>query len=154
MWLTLAKLEPALLAAVRGTPGFPGTVLGGGGGEGGAVLTGPLGGGFRPETDRHGEDCRTLDQDAEGRAEVEEDAADWRTVYPALARATGQGPETGEQGAPEEQYGYGPAFVLSPDEVREVSEGLEREGWAPFLELGPFYAAAAKEGRAVVGAVI
>ena len=47
----------------------------------------------------------------------------------------------------------GPAFVLTPDEVRQAAEGLVTEGWARFLGLGPFFSSAAAEGKGVIGGV-
>ncbi|MER6508371.1 hypothetical protein ABT158_16235 [Nonomuraea sp. NPDC001636] len=62
------------------------------------------------------------------------------------------------------EVGYGPPFVLDPAQVAAVARGLAEEGWRfgaghaggtyEGLEApAPFYAAAAREGRAVVGAV-
>ncbi|MFF5965097.1 hypothetical protein ACFY64_15430 [Streptomyces collinus] len=99
--------------------------------------------------DSHGEDFRALGDIAGGRAEVEEGESDWRFAYPWLARATGHGCQVVE----ESEFGYGPAFVLTSDEVRQVAEGLVAEGWARFLGLGPFYASAAAEGKGVIGGV-
>ncbi|WTW95096.1 YfbM family protein [Streptomycetaceae bacterium NBC_01309] len=134
MWLTLAKIDPALLPDVRSNPDLLDDLLNG----------------DHPEDETHGEDYRTIDHIAEGRAEVEEGAADWREAYPWLGRATGHGSEEIEG----DDFGYGPAFVLTPDEVRQVAEGLVGEGWSRFLELAPFLTRAAAEGKAVVGAVI
>ncbi|WP_157968562.1 hypothetical protein [Streptomyces geranii] len=130
MRLKLARIGPALLEAmreaVRPTPGLVG------------------------DLSFHGYDYRVLDAVAEGRAEAEEGTADWRTAYPWLARATGHGCATVEG----YEFGYGPAFVLTPDEVRQVADGLRAEGWAgAFEDLDPFFAAAAAEGEAVIGGV-
>jgi hypothetical protein len=62
------------------------------------------------------------------------------------------------------EFGYGPPFVLGPVQVKVVAQGLAGEGWGfgaaradgayeGFEALGPFYAAAALEGKAVVGGV-
>ncbi|MFF4273633.1 hypothetical protein [Streptomyces sp. NPDC001536] len=138
MWLKLAKIEPSLLGAV------------------------PEGG---PEPDFHAFDFRTLTAVAADRAEVEEGAAEWTKVYPWLARSTGHGCEVVEG----HEFGYGPGFVLTPDEVRQVAVGLVAEGWTRrgttaadwdeegedhgLEDLGPFFTAAASEGKAVIGGV-
>lgn len=143
LWLTLAKIAPPVLAEARQSPALIDALFSGGNDP--ALL--PQG--FRPGLDSHGEDFRALGDTAEGRAEVEEGESDWRSAYPWLARATGHGCEVVE----EYEFGYGPAFVLTPDEVRQVAKGLVGEGWARFLGLGPFYAAAAAEGKGVIGGV-
>ncbi|MFK0160663.1 hypothetical protein ACIQVK_52585 [Streptomyces sp. NPDC090493] len=146
MWLKLTKIEPALLMAVRE----------------GAVLSA-----FRTRADSYGCDHRILSTIAEGRAEAEEGTTDWTKAYPWLARSTGHGCAAVEE--KEYESGYGPAFVLTPDEVRQVAEGLMAEGWATtgttaadwtgesedhgLEDLGPFFAAAAAEGKAVIGGV-
>ncbi|MEU0933032.1 hypothetical protein [Embleya sp. NPDC005971] len=134
-WLTLVKIEPALLGELRERADPVGELLGtrGRGGDG----------------DAHGEDYRSLCGVAEGRAEVEEGTADWTAVYPALARAVGDGGGAGEVLDP----GDGTAFVLTPEEVARVAAGLADEGWIRFLDIARFYVAAAAEGRAVLGQV-
>ncbi|MYS86516.1 hypothetical protein [Embleya scabrispora] len=129
MWLTLVKIEPALPGKARERP-HPVAEL-------------------RGTHEAHGEDYRALCDIAEGRAEVEEGTAEWMSVYPALARATGNGCAAVEASDP----GGGAAFVLTADEVARVATGLADEGWTGFLEIARFYVAAAAEGRAVVGEV-
>lgn len=146
LWLTLAKIAPPVLAEARQNPALIDALFSGGKGGNDPALV-PHG--FRPGADSHGEDFRVLADTAEGRAEVEEGESDWRSAYPWLARATGHGCEVVE----EYEVGYGPVFVLAPDEVREVAKGLVAEGWARFVELGPFYASAAAEGKGVIGGV-
>jgi len=71
------------------------------------------------------------------------------------------------------EFCYGPAFFLTPEEVRQVAQGLVAEGWTgdttagdwyqenedaeyendEFDDLGRFFAAAAAEGKAVIGGV-
>jgi hypothetical protein len=133
MWLTLVGIEPALLGDGREQPRLVGELLDGRGRD--------------DALDAHGEDYRVLHDIAQGRAEVEEGSVEWRTVYPALARATGDGCavvdvlDSGDEAA----------FVLTSEEVARVAEGLGDEGWTRFLEIARFYVKAAAEGRAVVG---
>ncbi|MFF3940710.1 DUF1877 family protein [Streptomyces phaeofaciens] len=136
MWLNLAKTDPARLREARENP---------------ELIDALFSDEDDPEqaADLHEEDYRTLAEIAEGRAAAEEDSADWTSAYPWLARATGHGCETVE----EYDFGYGPAFLLTPDEVRQVADGLEREGWTRFLELGPYYAEAATEGKGMIGGI-
>ena len=143
MWLTLAKIAPPVLAEARQNPALIDALFSGGNDP---TL---LPQGFRPGADSHGEDFRALGDIAGGRAKAEEGESDWASAYPWLARATGHGCEAVEG----YEFGYGPAFVLAPDEVRQVAEGMVTEGWARFLELGPFYASAAAEGKGVIGGV-
>ncbi|MFF6980006.1 hypothetical protein ACFZAV_20195 [Streptomyces sp. NPDC008343] len=143
MGLTLVKIAPPLLEEARRNPELINALFF----DRDASALVPHG--FRPGMDSHGEDFRALGDSAEGRAEVEEGESDWRSAYPWLARATGHGREVVE----EYEFGYGPAFVLTPDEVRQIAEGLVGEGWARFLGLGPFYASAAAEGKGVIGGV-
>jgi hypothetical protein len=61
------------------------------------------------------------------------------------------------------EFCYGPGFVLDPAAVVRVAEGLAAEGWGADgaigevldedEDLGRFYAAAAREGKAVIGGV-
>ncbi|GCD92686.1 hypothetical protein [Embleya hyalina] len=173
MWLTLAKVEPSVPAAVRERPELIGTLFfdpsdepdrndpsDGSDPEEAAVLPGA----FRPRADSYMCDYRLLAAVAESRARAEEGTADWESAYPWLARATGNDGDVVE----EYEFCYGPAFVLAPDEVRRVAEGLVAEGWVrggraarweeeredhELEDLGPFFAAAAAEGRAVIGGV-
>ncbi|MEU3277384.1 hypothetical protein [Streptomyces antibioticus] len=133
MWLNLAKTDPVRLREARANP----------------ELIDALFDAESAEADLHEEDYRLLADIAEGRAAAEEGSADWSSAYPWLARATGQGCETVE----EYDFGYGPAFLLTPDEVRRTADGLEREGWSRFLELSAYYAKAAAEGKGVIGGV-
>lgn len=133
MWLTLAKIDPALLHDVHTKPDLAADLLNG----------------SHPEAGSHGEDFRAIDQMATGRAEAEEGTTDWAAAYPWLGKATGHGCDVVEGQA----LGYGPAFVLTPDEVRQTAAGLASEGWSRFLGLAPFYATAATEGKAILGAI-
>ncbi|WP_157594548.1 hypothetical protein [Streptosporangium amethystogenes] len=155
MRLNLAKIDVELLESVRANPALIGTILFNGG-------QAPAG--FQRETDMFGDDYRTLGAIAEGRAEAEHETAQWRKCCPWLAAATG---EDGENDVEGYEFGYGPAFVLDPGQVTAVAQGLMSEGWGfgavrrdtangayeGFADLGPFYAAAAREGKAVVGGV-
>ncbi|MFF7248225.1 hypothetical protein ACFZBU_30440 [Embleya sp. NPDC008237] len=132
MWLTLVKIEPALPNEARESSDPVGELRN-----------------ARGRDDAHGEDYRVLCGIAEGRAEVEEGTAAWMNVYPALARAIGNGCAAVEASGP----GRGAPFVLTPEEVAHVAAGLADEGWTRFLEIARFYVVAAAEGRAVVGEV-
>ncbi|OPC77412.1 hypothetical protein B4N89_43685 [Embleya scabrispora] len=173
MWLTLAKVEPSVPAAVRERPELIGTLFVDPADEPDRIdpadrpdaeQAAALPGEFRPRADSYGLDYRLLAAVAESRARAEEDTADWEAAYPWLARATGHGCDVVD----EYEFCYGPAFVLGPDEVRRVAEGLVAEGWSrdgraarwdgeredhELEDLGPFFAAAAAEGRAVIGGV-
>ncbi|MFI6742769.1 hypothetical protein ACIBI9_58590 [Nonomuraea sp. NPDC050451] len=144
MRLNLAKIEAALLESVRADPALIGTIL---------VNDGQSHAGFSRETDMFAADYRILTAIAEGRAEAEHATTKWRRCYPWLATATG---ENGENDIEGYEFGYGPAFVLDPVQVTAVAEGLAGERWgsgAGFEVLVAFYAAAAREGKAVVGGV-
>ncbi|MEV8635739.1 hypothetical protein AB0395_29195 [Streptosporangium sp. NPDC051023] len=159
MWLNLVKVDAGLLEAVRADPALIGAIV---------FDDGQAPVGFRRETDVFGDDYRTLGAVAEGRAEAEHGTTRWRGCYPWLAAATG---EDGENDVEGYESGYGPAFILDPGQVAVVAQGLMGEGWGfgaarpdaaggtheggyeGFEDLGPFYAAAAREGRAVVGGV-
>ncbi|MFJ8112717.1 hypothetical protein [Streptomyces sp. NPDC096132] len=158
MWLSLAKIEPSLLTTAREKPELIDSLFFDEDDDPGAPVPG-----FRPVADAYGYDYRLLSDIAEGRAQAEENTTDWMGAYPWLAKASGHGCDVTE----EYEFCYGPAFVLTPDEVRQVAEGLVAEGWVPstaakwdeeteddeFEDLGPFFAAAAAEGKAVIGGV-
>ncbi|MFJ2938215.1 hypothetical protein ACIO8G_36345 [Streptomyces sp. NPDC087219] len=142
MWLTLTKIEPALIEqALEGR---------------GPLVRGSKGDSFAC-------DYRVIDAVAEGRAEVETGAADWTSVYPWLAASVGHGCAAVD----EHRLSDASGFVLTPDEVCRVAEGLIAEGWATtsaavwaassqdrgLEDLGPFFAAAAAEEKAVLGKV-
>ncbi|MFI6796144.1 hypothetical protein [Streptosporangium canum] len=155
MRLKLAKIDVELLESVRANPDLIGTIFFNGG-------QAPAG--FQRETDMFGDDHRTLSALAEARAEAEHETVRWRKCYPWLAAATG---ENGQNDVEGYEFGYGPAFVLDPGQVTAVAQGLMGEGWGfgaarrnaaegaheGFEDLGPFYAAAAREGKAIVGGV-
>ncbi|MFI1582474.1 hypothetical protein [Embleya sp. NPDC020630] len=173
MWLMLAKVEPSVPAAVLERPELIETLFFDPADEPeridpsdrpdperAAVLPGE----FRPRADSYRFDYRLLAAVAESRAQAEQGTADWEAAFPWLAGATGHECDEVE----EYEFCYGPAFVLAPDEVRRVAEGLVAEGWAraggaarwdgeceehELEDLGPFFAAAAAEGRAVIGGV-
>ncbi|MEV7008860.1 hypothetical protein [Streptosporangium sp. NPDC051022] len=155
MWLNLAKIDAELLESVRAAPDLIGTLF---------SDDGRAPAGFRHGIDVFEDDYRTLAAVAEGRAEAEHGTTRWGGCYPWLAAATG---EDGENDVEEYELGYGPVFILDPGRVAEVARGLMGEGWGfatarrgaaeeayeGFEDLGPFYAAAAREGKAVVGGV-
>ncbi|MFF5207810.1 hypothetical protein [Streptosporangium sp. NPDC000396] len=155
MWLNLAKIDVELLESVQADPDLIGEIF---------FDDGQAPAGFQPETDMFGDDYRTLDAIAKGRAETEHGTAEWKECYPWLAAATG---ENGENDVDGYEFDYGPAFVLDPGQVAAVAQGLMGEGWGfstaqrdtadgayeGFEDLGPFYAAAAREGKAIVGGV-
>ncbi|MFI7416127.1 hypothetical protein [Nonomuraea sp. NPDC049684] len=149
MRLSLVKIEAALLESVRADPALIAAVF-----EGRSP-------GLPLETDVFADDHRSLTAIAEGRAEAEHGTAGWRQCFPWLAAATGEDGANDVAGC---EVGYGPPFVLEPAQVAAAARGLAEEGWRfgaghaggayEGLEaLAPFYAAAAREGRAVVGAV-
>ncbi|MFE9658417.1 hypothetical protein [Streptomyces sp. NPDC005955] len=154
MWLHLVKVTPSLLEEVRTRPSVLDALF----------FRGEARPGFRPVADSFGHDHRTLRELAEDRARVEHGAGYWPTAFPWLARAVGRGC------AVVEGYGFrhGPAFVLPPDEVGQVAQGLAAERWSRTVrasdwdegreerdldDLVPFFAAAGATGRAVVGGV-
>ncbi|MFI2433065.1 hypothetical protein [Streptomyces sp. NPDC018693] len=156
MWLELAKIEPSLLTEVREKPELIHALFFQ------KDDPAPLPQGFRPGPDSYGEDYRNFVATAEAPAETEEGTTEW-----GLARATGHGCEVIDG---YDEFCYGPAFVLTPGEVRQVAKGLVAEGWDAdeaadrdeededgevdeFEDLGAFFAAAAAEGRAVIGGV-
>lgn len=154
MWLKLAKIDVELLESVRANPGLIGTIFD----------SGQAPAGFHRGADVFGCDHRILSAVAEARAEAEHETAQWRKCCPWLAAATG---ENGQNDVEGYEFGYGPAFVLDPGQVTAVAQGLTGEGWGfgaarrdaaegaheGFEDLGPFYAAAAREGKAIVGGV-
>ncbi|MFF2554535.1 hypothetical protein ACFVUS_26280 [Nocardia sp. NPDC058058] len=139
MWLTLVKVDPIVLARALERPDLLQSLVE-------DADSGEHIDGFRPDTDRHAEDLGSLIHIAEGRAEAEEGIADWVLAYRNLARATGFDPDSALDSDDH-------AFALDPAAVRAVTEGLTAEGWTRFLGLGPFLVAAAREGKAVLGAV-
>ncbi|MVO90646.1 hypothetical protein GPA10_39330 [Streptomyces sp. p1417] len=166
LWLKLTKIEPPLLEEARRRPDLIEALFssedesrGEDEGERGGGVLPPT---FRPGADSWATDHRLISAVATDRAEVEEGTADWTRAYPWLARSTGEGPDVIEA----YESGYGPAFVLTPAEVRAVAEGLTAEGWAAgataahwkgdraeggIEDLGPFFAAAVAEAKAVIG---
>jgi hypothetical protein len=148
MWLNLAKISPELMREIRERPELIEVLF----------FDEDLPG-FDSERDVYGYDYRLLNDIADGRAKAEGET-DWRTVYTWMAEATG------ESGAELEGYefAYGPAFLLDPSRVARVAKGLMGEGWGfkarsqhadyeEFDDLGPFFAAAVREGKAVVGGI-
>ncbi|MEU1882996.1 hypothetical protein ABZ470_37320 [Streptosporangium sp. NPDC020072] len=141
MRLTLVRIDPEALRAVRARPDLAGEILSG----------------HPREEDVFTDDYLALGDFAEGRAEAEHGDARWGRHYPWLAAATGA---DGEHDLQDHTFGYGPPFALDPERVAEVARGLAGEGWGfaaagqdGFAGLGPFYTAAAREGGAVVGGV-
>ncbi|MGW1990941.1 hypothetical protein [Embleya sp. NPDC001921] len=159
MWLTLVKVGPAMLGKVGDSPVPVGELSVDRGGSGSAVS------GFRPEVDRYGCDYRVLTMAAEGRLEAEGGTGRWTKEYPWLAMAVGYGCEIveGVEVAGES------AYLLPPEKVGPVVEGLRAERWAAgagtsrpwngttggntFEDLIVFLTAAATEGKAVISTV-
>ena len=160
MWLNLAKVSPELLARMRAQPGLFDTMF--------FEEDDELPDGFVPRTDVLGCDYLTLAEVAKAMADIEAPGTDWGDHYVWLARATGA-----EESDHLEEYdfGYGPAFFLSPGAVAEVLAGLTDEGWLnededrdaseenegdefdDMTDLVPFFAAATREGKAIVGGI-
>lgn len=158
MWLQLVKVDAALLPSLRANPDLVGVLFGD---EDDAVRPPAE---FRPYVDAYEFDYRTIDSIAEGRAEAEEGTSDWMSAYPWLAKATGHECDVLD----DYEFCYGPAFVLGPDEARDIARGLVAEGWFrsaeaarwtgsdednEFEDLGPFLASAAAEAKVVIGGV-
>lgn len=170
MWLNLAKVSPALLVAVRERPELIDTLFG-------DEAQAPDG--FHPIADTFNYDYRTLASVAECLAEVgdggsrdEGVATGFARCYPWLAAITGDFgwvDGVGEQ-LDGYEFCYGPAFVISQDQVEAVVAGLVAEGWDidpsedgeaaesersydEFEDLVPFLRIAARRGMAVVGGV-
>jgi len=197
MWLSLAKVDPSVLTAIRAEPDLLDAYF---------EYDEAAPAGFNPYSDLFSCDYRTLTAIAEAKAEHENNSDDWTECFPWLRRATGEG--EGEQ--LDYEFTYGLAFVLDVHEVPEVVAGLTAEGWSfdaleyqlddenddedvvepdadgfyefdeddddddedddddddddddgpagdrefdDFVDLIPFLAAAAREGKAVVGGV-
>ena len=106
--------------------------------------------GIDPEGDRFEEDFLYL-----GRFLAGEEDTGGRDVTWLTRASQGTGTEVAHE------FGYGAGFVVPAAEVPEVAEGLVAEGWSGGREDGEtvahalvdFYAAAAREGKAVVGGV-
>jgi hypothetical protein len=103
---------------------------------------------------------------------------DWREYYAWLARATG---ENEADHLPGYEFTYGPAFAFTSADVQPMADGLAEESWSldeddarelsgtgeeeeeeedgvepefdDFIDLVPFFAAAAREGKAIVGGI-
>jgi hypothetical protein len=155
MWLTLAKVSPELLAAIRVQPGLVEPLFFDP--EEDDPTAAPPDG-FDPASDTFGYDYRTLTMLAEAQAEESGDPAPFEDQDTWLCKAAhGTGTELPYE------FCYGIGFVLEPADVVRVAEGLASEGWGeggPIGEildededLGRFYAAAAREGKAVIGGV-
>jgi hypothetical protein len=179
MWLSLAKVDPSVLSAVRAQPDLLDAYF---------EYEGEAPAGFDPRSDLFSCDYRTLTAIAEAKAEDAGPGTDWTEAFPWLVRATGEadGDEL------DYEFTYGPAFVLDVHEVPEVVAGLTAEGWSfdaleyqieesvepdedgfyefdeddeeddgppgdrefdDFVDLIPFLSAAAREGKAVIGGV-
>ncbi|WP_331772095.1 hypothetical protein OG948_52020 (plasmid) [Embleya sp. NBC_00888] len=159
MWLTLVKVEPAVLGELAGSPGPVGELFVDTG-DSGSVLSG-----FHPGVDRYGCDYRVLSTAAEGRLEAEGGAGRWTREYPWLARAVGYGCDIVEG----VEFAGEPSYFLPPEQVGPVAEGLRDERWATgagasrpwngttgdnaFEDLIVFLTAAATEGKAVISTV-
>jgi len=166
MWLTLAKVNPGLFAEIRANPDLLDAIF---------FDEDDRPAGLDERSDVFGCDYRTLSAVAEGCAEADEAGVDWREHYAWLARATG---ENEADHLPGYDFTYGPAFAFAPTDVQRVAEGLAEESWSldeedarelsgnnsdeededdpefdDFIDLVPFFAAAAREGKAVVGGI-
>ena len=164
MWLNLAKISPELLVDVRARPDLLAAVFFGDDSEldGPAVDGGdhPLLAKLDPDDDIFGTDYRTLCAVAEAYAAVAGGSADVEDGESWLSKATHGAGELLDY-----EFCYGAAFVLDPVEVSAVAAGLAAEGWVEDDEdtlgaafdddenLGRFYAAATREGKAVVGGI-
>ena len=168
MWLNLAKVRPELLAAIRAEPALIERLFFE---DGGPVD------GVDPDRDVFGCDYLTLSAVAAARARGDSTDEggldrfadmdeDWRESQPWLSRAVGD--ET--QLIDAYEFTYGSAFYLDADDVVAVRDGLVEEGWTfddvgddepekgepefdDFVDLLPFFEAAAREGKAIVGGV-
>jgi hypothetical protein len=145
MWLNLAKLAPADLEKVREDPQRLDRIFFEEEGEAPTE--------FDEEKDVFGTDYRTLAAIAEAMEIDLDEGESW------LSRATGSG-----IGAELEfDFTYGPGFVLLPDEVKQVADGLSAEEWAGealaidddenLPGLLRFFVAAAEQRRGIVGGV-
>ena len=119
MWLNLAKVTPALLAEIRERPALLDVLFLDEGAD--------LPDGFDERRDVFGCDYRTLSAVAEAMADQERPGADWRDLYPWLRRATG---DEGADHLTAYEFTYGPAFLLTVEDVVTVHRGLTEEGWA------------------------
>lgn len=153
MWLSLAKIEPALLSRIRDEPELVDALF-----DEEAASPSPE---FRGAADTFGCDYRWLSEIAEGKAQAEHGTTAWREVFPWLAKASGHDCPVIDKAY---DFGYGPAHFLTPEEVKQIAEGLAAEGWDTrarwdgddsnsFADLPPFFVAAAAEGKCVVGGV-
>jgi hypothetical protein len=167
MWLNLAKVSPALLAEIRTRPDLLDALFF----EESSGIEG-----FDPHADVLGCDYRTLSAIAEAMAGHDDPALDWRDQYPGLSRATGEADVEYLDGY---EFTYGPAFAIAPEDLPAVLESLVAEDWTyddldeleegdtdaaeadeddelmygDVEDLVPFFEAAAREGKAVVGGI-
>jgi hypothetical protein len=159
MWLSLAKVNPELLADIKANPDLLDAIF---------FNDGDRPAGLDERSDVFGCDYRTLSAVAEGCAEAEGAGDDWRAHFVWLARATGENEADHMSGY---EFAYGPAFAFDPADVQLVAEGMAREDWSPpaddarepagedepefddFLDLVPFFTAAVTEGKAIVGGI-
>ena len=113
-------------------------------------------------------DYRTVNAVADALAREAGAGDDWRTNLPWLAQAVGADPA---HPINDYRFTYGPAFFIQAHEVAAIRDGLIAEGWSfpetvrdepdpdadyiyeDFVDLVPFYEAAAREGKAIVGGV-
>jgi hypothetical protein len=162
MWLGLAKVNPELFAEIQANPHLLDAIF---------FDEGDRPAGLDERSDVFGCDYRTLSAVAEACAEVDEADADWREHYGWLARATG---ENEADHLPGYEFTYGPAFAFMPADVQRLADGLATESWSldeddarelsgtgsddeekfdDFVDLVPFFAAAASEGKVIVGGI-
>jgi hypothetical protein len=169
MWLGLAKVNPELFAEIQANPHLLDAIF---------FDEGDRPAGLDERSDVFGCDYRTLSAVAEACAEVDEAGTDWREYYAWLARATG---ENESDHLPGYEFTYGPAFAFTSADVQRMADGLAEESWSldeddarelsgtgeeeeeeedgvepefdDFIDLVPFFAAAAREGKAIVGGI-
>ena len=162
MWLNLAKVSEGLLREIIARPDLLTTLFFEDDSETPEIL------GTVTSRDILGCDYRSVNAIAEGTARQAGAGDYWRTGLPWLARAVGEDPE---HPIDEFRFTYGPAFYIEVREVAAIRDGLIAEGWSfpetvrdepdpdaeyiyeDFMDLVPFYEAAAREGKAIVGGV-
>jgi hypothetical protein len=169
MWLNLAKVSPDLLAEIRARPDLFDRLF--------FEDESGLPDGVTARTDILGCDYLTINALAESLARESGVDPEWRTGLPWLARAVGDDPP---HAIDEYEFCYGSGFYVEPGEVAAIRDGLISEGWPTpddladddadedddaveeaedayeyddFVHLIPFFDAAAREGKAIVGGV-
>jgi len=147
MWLNLVKLTLDDVEKVKAKPNVLDAVFFDGG-------TSQLAS-YNEANDVFGTDYRTLSEVGEAMADGEE--LEEQDTWLAKSVGNGLGDEL------DYEFCYGPGFVLSPDEVKNVATGFASEAWYADAEavdddenipgLVRFFETAAKEGKGVIGGV-